>query len=147
MSDVAASGGYYIACNANKIVAEPTTITGSIGVFMGKPVVKGFYEWLGITNEYVMRGKNAGIFRETEKWTPEERAKMVAQTNSIYYDNFVPKVAKGATRTTKRSTRSGKVACGPARRPRTTALSTNSAGSKRPSRSLNSSPSCPPTRT
>lgn len=95
MSDVAASGGYYIACNANKIVAEPTTITGSIGVFMGKPVVKGFYDWLGVTNEYVMRGKNAGIFRETEKWTPEERAKMVEQTNSIYYDNFVPKVAKG----------------------------------------------------
>ena len=95
MSDVAASGGYYIACNANKIVAEPSTVTGSIGVFMGKPVVKGLYDWLGITNEYVMRGKNAGIFRETEKWTPEERAKMVAQTNSIYFDNFVPKVAKG----------------------------------------------------
>lgn len=95
MSDVAASGGYYIACNANKIVAEPTTITGSIGVFMGKPVVKGFYNWLGVTNEYVMRGKNAGIFRETEKWTAEERAKMVEQTNSIYFDNFVPKVSKG----------------------------------------------------
>ena len=41
MADVAASGGYYIACNANKIVAEPNTITGSIGVFMGKPNVKG----------------------------------------------------------------------------------------------------------
>ncbi|MBK9214871.1 MAG: signal peptide peptidase SppA [Chloracidobacterium sp.] len=95
MSDVAASGGYYIACNADKIVAEPSTVTGSIGVFMGKPVVKGMYDWLGITNEYVMRGKNAGIFRETEKWTPEEREKMVAQTNSIYYDNFLPKVAKG----------------------------------------------------
>ncbi len=95
MSDVAASGGYYIACNANKIVAEPSTVTGSIGVFMGKPVVKGLYDWLGVTNEYVMRGKNAGIFRETEKWTPEERAKMVEQTNSIYFDNFVPKVAKG----------------------------------------------------
>ena len=39
MGDVAASGGYYISTNANKIVAEPTTITGSIGVFMGKPVV------------------------------------------------------------------------------------------------------------
>lgn len=99
MSDVAASGGYYIACNANKIVAEPTTITGSIGVFMGKPVVKGFYDWLGVTNEYVMRGKNAGIFRESEKWTPEERAKMVEQTNSIYFDNFVPKVAKGRSKT------------------------------------------------
>ncbi len=95
MSDVAASGGYYIACNANKIVAEPSTVTGSIGVFLGKPVIKGLYTWLGINNEYVMRGKNAGIFRETEKWTPDERAKMVDQANSIYYDNFVPKVAKG----------------------------------------------------
>jgi protease IV len=99
MSDVAASGGYYIACNANKIIAEPTTITGSIGVFMGKPVVKGFYDWLGVSNEYVMRGKNAGIFRETEKWTPEERAKMEQSADHIYYDNFVPKVAKGRTMT------------------------------------------------
>ncbi len=98
MSDVAASGGYYIACNADKIIAEPSTITGSIGVFMGKPVVKGLYDWLGVTNEYVMRGKNAGIFRETEKWTPAEREKMVQQTNSIYFDNFVPKVAKGRSK-------------------------------------------------
>src|SRR5687768_4793213 len=95
MSDVAASGGYYIACNANKIVAEPSTITGSIGVFMGKPVVKGFYDWLGITNEYVMRGKNSGIFRETEKWTPEERKKMEEGASNIYFNNFLPKVAKG----------------------------------------------------
>lgn len=99
MADVAASGGYYIACNANKIVAEPASITGSIGVFMGKPVVKGLYDWLGITNEYTMRGKNAGIFRETEKWTPEERAKMEAQANSIYFDNFLPKVAAGRGKT------------------------------------------------
>lgn len=95
MSDVAASGGYYIACNADKIVAEPSTITGSIGVFLGKPVVKGLYDWLGITNQYVMRGKNSGIFRETEKWTPEERAKMEEQANSIYFTNFIPKVAAG----------------------------------------------------
>ncbi len=95
MGDVAASGGYYIACNANKIVAQPSTVTGSIGVFLGKPVVKGLYDWLGVTNEYILRGKNAGLFRETEKWTPEERAKMVDQTNSIYFDNFIPKVAKG----------------------------------------------------
>ena len=66
MGDVAASGGYYISTNATKIVAERSTITGSIGVFMGKPVIKGLYEWLGVSNEYVMRGKNAGIFRETE---------------------------------------------------------------------------------
>lgn len=99
MGDVAASGGYYISANADKIVAEPATITGSIGVFMGKPVVKGMYDWLGITNEYVMRGKNAGIFRATEKWTPEERAKMEEQTNHIYFTNFVPKVSKGRNMT------------------------------------------------
>ncbi|MGI8640632.1 MAG: signal peptide peptidase SppA [Pyrinomonadaceae bacterium] len=99
MSDVAASGGYYIACNANKIVAEPSTITGSIGVFLGKPVIKGMYDWLGVTNEYVMRGKNAGIFRETEKWTDDERAKMKDQADKIYYGDFVPKVAKGRGKT------------------------------------------------
>ncbi|MEO6656479.1 MAG: signal peptide peptidase SppA, partial [Pyrinomonadaceae bacterium] len=99
MSDVAASGGYYIACNANKIVAEPSTVTGSIGMFLGKPVVKGLYDWLGVTNEYVMRGKNAGIFRETEKWSPEERSKMESMGNTVYYDNFVPKVAKGRNKT------------------------------------------------
>ncbi len=99
MSDVAASGGYYIACNAHKIVAEPSTVTGSIGVFMGKPVVRGLYDWLGVSNEYVMRGKNAGIFRETEKWTPDERAKMQDQANKIYYGDFVPKVAKGRGKT------------------------------------------------
>jgi protease-4 len=99
MGDVAASGGYYIACNAHKIVAEPSTVTGSIGVFMGKPVVKGLYDWLGVSNEYVMRGKNAGIFRETEKWTPEERAKMQDQANKIYYGDFIPKVARGRGKT------------------------------------------------
>ncbi len=99
MGDVAASGGYYIACNANKIVAQPSSITGSIGMFMGKPVVKGLYDWLGITNQYTMRGKNAGIFRETEHWTPEERSKMEEQANSVYFNNFVPKVAKGRNKT------------------------------------------------
>ncbi len=95
MGDVAASGGYYIACNANKIVAEPTTITGSIGMFMGKPVLKGFYDWLGVSNKTISRGKNAGVFDETRKWTPEERAKMEDQANKVYFGDFVPKVAKG----------------------------------------------------
>lgn len=99
MGDVAASGGYYIACNADKIVAEPSTITGSIGVFMGKPVVKGLYDWLGVSNEYVTRGSNAGIFREDQKWTDGERAKMQDQANKIYYGDFVPKVARGRGKT------------------------------------------------
>lgn len=95
MSDVAASGGYYISCNANKIVAEPSTVTGSIGVFMGKPVMKGFYDWIGISSEYVMLGKNAGIFRETTKWEGSELEKMQKQIEKIYFTDFVPKVAKG----------------------------------------------------
>lgn len=99
MGDVAASGGYYIATNANKIVAEPSTITGSIGIFVFKPNIKGFYDWVGISNEYTMRGKNAGIFRATEKWTPDERAKMESQISSVYYDSFIPKVAKGRNKT------------------------------------------------
>jgi protease-4 len=98
MGDVAASGGYYIACNANKIFAEPSTYTGSIGIFAGKPVMKGFYDWLGVSNEYVMRGKNSGLFRETEKFTPEERAKLETIIKGMYYDQFVPKVARGRGR-------------------------------------------------
>src|SRR5437588_2427688 len=94
MSDVAASGGYYIACNANKIVAEPSTITGSIGVVGGKPVVKGFYDWAGITNEYVLRGTNAGMFRESEKFSDSERAKFQEFLKGTY-DDFTSKVAKG----------------------------------------------------
>ena len=99
MSDVAASGGYYISCNANKIVAEPSTITGSIGLFLGKPVLRGFYDWLGISNEYVTKGKNAGIFKETEHWTDEEKKKMYDSARHIYFENFVPKVAKGRNKT------------------------------------------------
>lgn len=98
MADVAASGGYYIACNASKIIAEPSTYTGSIGIFAGKPVLKGFYDWLGVTNEYVMRGKTSGMFRLTEKFSPEERAKLESMLKSMYYDEFVPKVARGRGR-------------------------------------------------
>jgi protease-4 len=95
MSDVAASGGYYISAAARKIIAQPSTITGSIGVVAGKPVMRGFYDWLGISNEYVLRGKTAGLFRETEKFTDEERAKFEDWIKTTYYNDFVPKVAKG----------------------------------------------------
>ena len=98
MGDVAASGGYYISCGANKIIAQPSTITGSIGVVAGKPVVKGLYDWLGLSNEYVMRGKNAGLFRETEKFSDTERQKFQEWINTTYYDQFVPKVAKGRSK-------------------------------------------------
>ena len=95
MSDVAASGGYYISASAAKIIAQPSTITGSIGVLAGKPVMRGFYDWLGISNEYVLRGKTAGMFRETEKFSDEERVKFEEWIKTTYYRDFVPKVAKG----------------------------------------------------
>jgi len=97
MSDVAASGGYYISTGANKIIAEPSTITGSIGVVAGKPVMKGLYDWLGVTNEYVLRpkdGGSAGMFRETEKFNDVERKKFEGWINATYQD-FIGKVAKG----------------------------------------------------
>jgi len=95
MSDVAASGGYYISASAAKIIAQPSTITGSIGVVAGKPVLRGFYDWLGISNEYVLRGKTAGMFRETEKFSDDERAKFEDWIKTTYYQDFVPKVARG----------------------------------------------------
>ena len=98
MSDLAASGGYYISAGANRILAQPSTITGSIGVYAGKPVLKGFYDWIGVNSEYVLRGKNAGIFRKTEPFTDEERIKFEAMVKSFYYDDFLPKVAKGRNR-------------------------------------------------
>ena len=99
MSDVAASGGYYIACNSNKIVAEPSTVTGSIGVVLGRPAIGGLYEKLGVSEEYITKGKNAGLFRVDKKWTDEERAVFQRNANFFYFDNFVPKVAKGRGRT------------------------------------------------
>jgi protease-4 len=98
MGDVAASGGYYISTGANKIIAQPSTVTGSIGVLAGKPVMKGFYDWIGVSNEYVLRGKNAGIFRETEKFSPDERAKFEEWIKNTYYQDFIPKVAQGRSK-------------------------------------------------
>ena len=98
MSDVAASGGYYISASAAKIVAQPSTITGSIGVVAGKPVMRGFYDWLGLSNEYVLRGKTAGMFRVTEKFSDEERTKFEEWIKTTYYRDFIPKVAKGRSK-------------------------------------------------
>ncbi|HEV2761747.1 MAG TPA: signal peptide peptidase SppA [Pyrinomonadaceae bacterium] len=98
MSDVAASGGYYISAGAHKIVVQPSTITGSIGIFAGKMNVKGFYDWIGVTNQYVLRGRNAGMFRETENFTEEEFAKFKSMIDSAYWDEFLPKVAEGRKR-------------------------------------------------
>lgn len=98
MSDLAASGGYYVSTGANKIVAEPLTFTGSIGIFAYKPVMKGFYDWVGVTSYYLTRGKNAAIFRETDQFTPDERKKFESMLRHEYEDEFLPKVAQGRGR-------------------------------------------------
>lgn len=95
MSDLAASGGYYISMGASRIVAEPLTFTGSIGVFAYKPVIKGFYDWIGVSSEYLMRGKNAGMFRETDQFSPDERKKFQSNMDNFYWREFLPKVAEG----------------------------------------------------
>lgn len=94
MGDIAASGGYYIAAPADVIVAEPGTITGSIGVIGGKYSYKGLYEKLGIHKEILKRGKNADFYSNYTDYPPEEQAIIKKQIREIY-DDFVAKVTRG----------------------------------------------------
>ena len=98
MGDAAASGGYYIAMNGDAILAQPGTITGSIGVFSGKFSMRGLYEKLGVSHETVRRGRNAGLFSSWDPWTEEERTK-VRGLNETFYDTFITKAAEGRQRT------------------------------------------------
>jgi protease-4 len=98
MGDVAASGGYYIAMNGDAIVAEPGTITGSIGVFSGKFNLRGLYDKIGLTKEIVARGRNATIFSDYQPWSPEEKARMRSLMTSFYAD-FIAKAASGRKKT------------------------------------------------
>lgn len=98
MGDAAASGGYYIAMNGDVIVAQPGTITGSIGVFSGKFSMAELYEKLGVSHETVVRGRHADIFSSWEPWTEEERAK-IRGLNESFYETFVAKAAEGRGRT------------------------------------------------
>ena len=94
MGDVAASGGYYIAAPAETIVAEPGTITGSIGVIGGKYTLKGMYDKIGINKEVIARGKHAGFYSKYTGFTPEEQEILQRQVKEIY-DDFITKVALG----------------------------------------------------
>ncbi len=100
MGDVAASGGYYIAVPAHVIVAEPGTITGSIGVVTGKFVVAGALEKLGVGTAVVTDGARADMNSPFREFTPAERAK-VSQMMRETYDDFVAKVAASRQRTTE----------------------------------------------
>jgi len=101
MSDVAASGGYYIAMPAHAIVAEPATLTGSIGVVMLKFVIDGTLKKLGMNMEGVTKGRYADLYSPVRAFTPEERAKVQEQMQATY-DTFVEKAAAGRNTTPER---------------------------------------------
>jgi protease IV len=101
MSDVAASGGYYIAMPAHAIVAEPATLTGSIGVVMLKFVIDGTLKKLGMNMEGVRNGRYADLYSPVRAFTPEERAKVQEQMQATY-DTFVEKAADGRNTTPER---------------------------------------------
>jgi protease-4 len=95
MSDEAASGGYYIAAKATRIVAEPATLTGSIGIFGGKFVTRGFEEEiLGLGHDSQKRGANADLYSSLQPYTPQQEAR-VQQLMDRTYQTFVGHVAAG----------------------------------------------------
>ena len=94
MGDVAASGGYYISMGADKILAEPGTLTGSIGVVGGKFDMSGLYDKIGVTTDTISRGQNSGMFSTNSKFSDTERTAVRAMMQDIY-DLFTTKAAAG----------------------------------------------------
>ena len=101
MSDVAASGGYYIAMPAQAIVAQPATLTGSIGVVAGKFVVGEAFSKLGANIESVSQGRFAEINSPVRAFSSAERAKVQVQLDAVY-ETFVRKAAEGRAMTRER---------------------------------------------
>ena len=94
MGDVVASGGYYISAKADKIVALPATLTGSIGVISEIPNLKGLFDKLGIEMEVFTGGKHKDMYAGLRELTPEEKVIMQEITDQIY-DQFVQVVVEG----------------------------------------------------
>lgn len=94
MGDVAASGGYYIAMGADMIIAEPTTITGSIGVFAGKYNLSGLFDKIGLTNTHLKRGEMADLFAADKSLGETGRAKL-SEFVDEFYVTFLRKAAEG----------------------------------------------------
>jgi protease-4 len=97
MGEAAASGGYYIACPADVIVALPATLTGSIGVFGGKLVVRELLDRLGLSTGTVSHGDRSLMFSPRRGFSDDERERLAAIIDAIY-DDFVAKVARGRNR-------------------------------------------------
>jgi protease-4 len=94
MGDVAGSGGYFVAMAADKIVAQPGTITASIGVLGGKMLTSGLWDKVGLSWDEVHQGNNATMFTGTRDYTPAEWARFEAWLDRVYVD-FTGKVADG----------------------------------------------------
>ena len=94
MGEVVASGGYYMAAAADAIFAEGTTLTGSIGVVGGKMNLGALYDKLGVARDGVRRGARAGLFSEARGYSPDERAAVRREMETIY-DIFLDRVTKG----------------------------------------------------
>ena len=92
MGDLAASGGYYIAIPGEVIVAQPATLTGSIGIYSGKIAIGGMLDKIGVTGEAISSGANADIYSPFTPFTPAQRAKVETFMKG-FYDGFVTKVA------------------------------------------------------
>jgi protease-4 len=92
--DVAASGGYFVAMAADKIVAHPSTITGSIGVYAGKLVTREMWGKLGIGFDSVQRGEHAEMWSAIDAFDEDERAKLEGWLDLVYAD-FTKKAADG----------------------------------------------------
>jgi protease-4 len=100
MGDVAASGGYWIATASSAIVAEPTTITGSIGIYAGKFNFKGLYDKLGVTTDGVGTTANADFFSAGRSFTEEERERL-REILEDGYQTFLERVAASRGKTTE----------------------------------------------
>jgi protease IV len=107
MSDVAASGGYWIAAPARAIVADRNTITGSIGVLIGKMNISGLYTLLGLSTDSVQTSDNASLFSAQQNFTPAQRDYIVKSLNDTYAD-FTKGVAAGRKMTVEAVDKVGK---------------------------------------
>jgi len=94
MGAVAGSGGYYVLTHATKVLAAPTTITGSIGVVSLKPVMEEFNRKYGFNPETLKTGRYANLYSSAQPWDDEERA-LVSRYMEGVYDRFVTRVAEG----------------------------------------------------
>ncbi|MBM3470032.1 MAG: signal peptide peptidase SppA [Armatimonadetes bacterium] len=98
MGNVAGSGGYYVSCGASRIVAQPATVTGSIGVINGKLTVRGLFGRLGLNREVVARGEAATMPSGFEPFTPTQLDRIRHEIQAVYR-RFVGKAARGRAKT------------------------------------------------